>query len=327
MNDTFERIFSVRQRGIYESNYLKANSRDGTRALWIKHNALVPVEGDGTAELWIVLFQRGKPPIVAKRERPWSSVSASGDEIALSVGEISLTSDRAKGRIADISWDLVLSGARPPLMHFPYARMYTGAFPKKKMLTPAPNLRFDGNVSFGGESWEITSWVGLRGHNWGREHAYRYAYGSCNLWEDGSDSRSVDGFTAQIKLGRRKSPWLTSVVGREPLIEKNSLRHWLGTGRVEAGLWEASFVRPWGGVRVSFAADPSTYAGLRYLHPDGRESYCYNTKFAEVDLSVGGDRFRSRAGELEVLFPDPLPGVPLHPSPGFDFEKGDYRSS
>lgn len=332
MRDAYERIIAARQRGLYESNYLKANSPDGERAFWIKHNALVPIEGDGIAEFWVILFQRGQRPVVAKRERPWSEVEAAADDVQLRSAEISLTRERARGRIADIEWDLALSEAGPPLWHLPYERMYRGSFPKKKLLTPAPNLHFHGTLIVGSERWEIADWVGLRGHNWGREHAHRYAYGSCNVWEDGSRSRAIDGFTAQIKLGRRTSPWLTALVGREPLIAKNDLRHWLGSGRVEPGRWTARWWRPsnWRGggpVSVEFLADTASYAGLRYAHPDGRESYCYNTKFADVTLQAHGETFRSRAGELEVLYPVPLAGIPLHPSPGWKAEDGDYRSS
>ena len=40
---------------------------------------------------------------------------------------------------------------------------------------------------------------------------------------------------------------------------------------------------------------------ITYRHPDGRESYCYNTKFADVVWNVNGERHTSRCGELEVL--------------------------
>jgi hypothetical protein len=336
VSEAYERVMAASERGIYESHYLKANSPDGQRAFWLKHNALRPIEGDGVAEFWAVLFERGERPVVVKRERRWSLVEASREEVHISCPEpgavgVELASDKARGQVGHVSWDLALHSAQPPLVHFPLSRMYTGSFPKKKMLTPAPNLCFDGWIQAGSERWEVGSWIGLRGHNWGREHAYRYAYGSCNVWEDGHRTRAIDGFSAQIKLGRRTSPWLTAVVGRDPLVAKNELRHWLGAGLVEPGRWQARWRRPGlffgGSVEVEFRADPASYAGLRYLHPDGRESYCYNTKFADVRLLTQGRTYRSRCGELEVLFPEPLPDIPLHPTPGWDPEKGDYQSS
>lgn len=322
--DAFERIVAARTRGIYESHYLKANAPDGRRALWIKHNALVPIEGTGVAELWAIAFRRGAPPLVVKREVPWSEVSADPDALALSVGPVSLDPRRARGAIAHLTWDLRLTGSQPALYHLPHAFLYRGGFPKKKILTPAPNLTFDGTFTIGDEVWSVDGWTGLRGHNWGTEHAHTYAYGSVNRWDDGAADRAVDGFTARIALGGRLSPWLSAVVGRSPDVRKNRLRHWLGAGTVTPSRWEVGWPRPRGGVHLTMSTDPSSYAGLRYRHPSGRESYCYNTKFADVTWLVGSDTHTSRFGELEVLLPEPLPGVPLHPTPGWDPAAGDY---
>src|SRR5688500_11059290 len=151
--DAYERILCAKRRGLYESNYLKANSPDGRRGIWVKHNALVPIEGVGLGEFWVVLFERDRPPIVCKREVPWTEVEASPEALGLRAGRISLRPDHAKGAIADVSWDLKLSGGLPPLFHLPYAAMYEAPFPKKKALTPAPNLRFDGRVEAGGVRW------------------------------------------------------------------------------------------------------------------------------------------------------------------------------
>jgi hypothetical protein len=325
--DTWERIVCARERGLYESNYLKANSPDGTRAIWIKHNALVPIEGAGLGELWAVLFERGLAPIVVKREVPWTEVQADPGAIGLRAGGISLAPDRATGAIADVSWDLRLSGGLRPLFHLPYAAMYRGAFPRKKLLTPAPNLRFDGVVRVGGRTWELARWVGLRGHNWGTEHAHTYAYGTCNVWDDGVEGRAVDGYTAKIRVGGRTTPWLSAVVGLGPDVERSRLRDLPFAGAMSPGRWAVS----WAGLHrrkaaLVMTADPLTYAGLRYAHPDGRESCCYNTKFADVSWTVDHVSYTSRCGELEVLFPEPLAGVPLHPARGWSRADGDYRS-
>lgn len=325
MIDDWERIVCASQAGLYESNYLKANSPDGSRAFWLKHNALRPVEGEGVAELWLGWFERGEAPRVYKREVPWSAVQASPAAIAFQAGPISLTPTRARGSLADTTWDLALSGGGAPLFHLPYPAMYTGPFPKKKALTPAPNLRFDGELRLGERRVAVEGWIGLRGHNWGREHAFSYAYGSVNLWDDGDPDRAVDGFSARILLGGRPSPWLTAVVGRHPDLARNRLRHWLGAGSVSPDRWRVDWPGPHR-VRASLtlSTDPATYAGLRYVHPDGHESYCYNTKFADVAWTVGRATHTSRCGELEVLYPEPLPGVPLHPAPGWTAADGDY---
>ncbi|MEQ1504733.1 MAG: hypothetical protein ABMB14_21020, partial [Myxococcota bacterium] len=269
--DPVERIVAATTRGIYESHYLRCNEPSGERALWIKHNALVPVEGAGIGEFWAIAFRRGEPPIVVKREVVWSDVEAAPDAIRLRCGSISLDPGRSVGSIAHLGWDLRLTDGHPPLFHLPYASMYTGSFPKKKLLTPAPNLRFDGVFTLGSETWAIDGWIGARGHNWGTEHAHAYAYGGCNLWDDGVE-RAVDGFSASILLGGRPTPWLTAVVGTDPFVSRNRPRHWLGSGTVAPGRWTAKWWRPGGPVggppvSLELVADPEGYAGLRYRHP------------------------------------------------------------
>ncbi len=321
MND-WERIVAASQEGIYESNYLKANSPDGRRGLWIKHNLLRPRSGLAKAEIWAIAFELGRLPRVVKREVPWEALALDAHQIDFRAGSVSLTPNRAQGSVGEARWDLALTGGLPPLHHLGHPWMYTGRFPKKKLLTPAPNLRFQGEFHWGAERWEVERWIGLRGHNWGTEHAWTYAYGNCSAWDDGS-ARTFDGFSAKIRLGGRPTPWLSGLVGWGPEVRRNRLRHALARCEVMLDRWSLRS----GPVRLEMTADPATYVGLRYAHPDGRESYCYNTKFASVSYEVDGQRYTSRQGELEVLLPEPAAGIPLHPTADWDAGGGDYAST
>ncbi len=319
--DPWERIVSVHTRGIYESNYLKANSPDGRRGLWLKHNLLRRADGSGLGEFWVIRFTRGTAPLVAKHEVPWEDLDLAEDRIGIRCGPISLSPGRAQGAVADMRWDIQLRPTLPPLHHFPADWMYTAGFPKKKAITPAPNLRFNGELIVGEERWTLEDWVGLRGHNWGREHAYTYAYGNCNLWNDGAD-RTVDGFSARIRLpGGLISPWLSTLVARNPDHDLNGLGHWFGGARVGPDFWTLRA----GGCSLQMRCEASTYVGLRYAHPDGSESYCYNTKFADVHWSTPKNQHTSSMGELEILTPTPLPEIPLHPTVDWDPGQGPYR--
>ena len=153
--DPFERIVSATIGGIYESNYLKANSPDGSMGLWLKHNILRPNKGASIAEFWFILSSRDAPPVVAKREVPLDSVALTNDAIGIRSGKIELSGQRACGQLANCAWTLTLSDADAPLLHFPWDWMYTAGFPKKKAITPAPHLRFDGEVSIGTERFQV----------------------------------------------------------------------------------------------------------------------------------------------------------------------------
>ena len=318
--DPFERIVSKTTPGIYESNYLKANSPDGAVGLWIKHNLLRPSEGPGKAEFWFILSFRDAPPIVGKREVDLSQVELATDEIGIRSERIELKRDAAKGSIADCRWDLRLSKADEPMMHFPWDWMYTAGFPKKKAVTPAPHLQFDGEIQVGDRTFTVDGWEGIRGHNWGREHAWTYAYGNCQLWDD-SVRRHIDGFSARIKLGLGlKSPWLTTLVSTAPDRALNRPGSWFGGVTVSPTHWSVRRR----GATLEMATDPERMVGLRYAHPDGTESYCYNTKFARVQWAVDGTTHTSQLGELEVLTPEPVEGIALHPNPEWNQEQGDY---
>jgi len=335
--DPWEFIVSTQKSGIYESNYLKGNSPDGNRGFWIKHNLLsaheTPDAGNAAAhlmgEFWVILFRRGHPPIVGKKLVPHTSLRLSNTNISIDTQKIHLQPTKATGTIGCIRWDLSLTEGGPPLLHLPWDWMYRAGFPKKKLVTPHPNARFNGRIQWGDQTWELDNWIGMRGHNWGTEHAHQYAYGNCNLWDDGVD-RVVDGFTAQVKLGPVKSPWLSSLVARNPNIAQNQLRHWFRAGQVSPGQWRLGWPSPSSSDQnatvLTMSTDPTTYVGLRYEHPDGSESYCYNTKFADVEWRAQGERFTSKCGELEVLFPDPLADVPMHPTKEWDPGAGDYLS-
>ncbi len=325
--DDHERIVAVGRAGIYESNYLKANSRDGRRAVWIKHNLLRPFDGPARAELWAVLFERYRPPVVVRRDVPWGALQLAASELRFAAGEVRLDPRSAEGTIADVSWSLKLSRPQAPLHHFRHPSWYTAPLPKKKILTPAPNLHFDGQIAVGGEVWPVRDWVGLRGHNWGTEHAWSYAYGNCNLWDDGDPTRTVDGFSARVALGGRPSPWLSVLVGRNPLVRHHGVRHLGARCEVSPRHWSVRWGWPHRErVRLEMAAPAEHFVGLRYTHPDGSESCCYNTKFASVVYQARGASHTSRHGELELLFRDPVPGVALHPTPGWSQADGDYRS-
>lgn len=330
--DPHERILAAAPgvSRLYESLYLRANAPDGDRALWIKHTLLVRDQAPSILELWVVLFERDRAPIVAKREVPWPLVSADPASIALDAGGVRLRPDRAEGQIADVRWSLALSGGGAPLYHLPFRWMYRGPFPRAKILTPAPGLRLDGALWLGAERWPVEGWIGIRGHNWGPAHTHAYAYGSCSLWDDGDRARAVDGIAARVLLpgATRPTPWLTTVVGRAPDVAFNRPVDWLGSSSVSPTRWQARLGhgrRP--RTVLTLSTTPQRYVGLRYVHPDGATSCCYNTKFADVRYEVGRQIHHSRCGELEYLTASPLPGVPLHPTQGWSQADGDYRSA
>lgn len=326
--DLFERVVcQPGVRGLYESHYLKAHGPD-RGAFWIKYCVLAPRDPREpvVVELWAVVWRAGAAPRVVKRVVSASAMRLGASELLIDGAGVHLDAKRATGSLTvdghTIAWTLAIRDEMPALRHLPYESMYTAALPKKKLLTPSPRARFSGEITVDGERIEVRDWLGLRGHNWGSEHARRYAYGNCNEWEDGA-RRAIDGFTAKIKLGPIESPWLNVLVGdgAEGAIAFNALRHWRARSEVSFPLWNQWFREGARAMELRWRATPDDMVGLRYLHPDGKVSYCYNTRFATLDVSVrDGEKhsaWRSERAELEFLFPAPIEGIALHGNAGF----------
>ena len=119
-----------------------------------------------------------------------------------------------------------------------------------------------------------------------------------------------------------KSPWLTTVVSRQPELTLNRPIDWFGGVTVSPTLWsvERRSAKLW------MSTESDRMVGLRYAHPDGTESYCYNTKFADVRWQTGPTVHTSTMGELEILLPAPSSGIPLHPTEDWTQKQGDYFS-
>jgi hypothetical protein len=326
MRDDFERVLcGPGARGLYESNYLKANDPSGRGALWIKYNLLAPVDESRPrfGELWAVVWRGpGQRPVVVKEIVAESDITTGAFELAIDMGGATLREDRALGHIDseghEISWDLRLEEGDSPLFHFPLPSLYRIGFPKKKIMTPRPRQVYRGSVTVDGRQVEVDGWVGLRGHNWGSEHAHSYAYGNANLWEQ-PGSWVFDAFSARIQLGPTLSPWLSAGVLRLPKSELayNQPWRWMNrTAHVDFPSWSCTFRNSTSAARARWTLDPEDVVGLRYLHPSGRVSYCYNTKYATLELDLERQGLReqrvSHLAELELLTPTPIPGIPLH---------------
>ncbi len=204
--------------GHVESYCLRANDPKRPRALWLKATILAPLAGEPVAEMWLIAFD-------GERQRHFAH------KLTFPLGRASLIGDELGARIAAGDWLLELSergSARGSISHgdgtatfdlrfapgtgvvaaplaiLPSRLLREGPFPRSKLLTPFPWLVFDGTLDVFGERWDLTAWDGMQGHNWGREHAFEYAWGQCFFPAgDGAPEAMVEGFTGRNKIGGR----------------------------------------------------------------------------------------------------------------------------
>ncbi len=317
-------------KGHVESFFLKANDPGTDRAFWLKFTLYAPLGSTGgegaEAEVWAILFDGQAGNRAVKQSFPLSELEVGDGGVGLSVGGCRFAPGHTEGTLHDtegrtFSWALGFDGDREPLHPLPYEWMYTAPFPKSKLLTPTSNTRYQGHVEAGERRFDVTGWPGMQGHNWGRLHAERYAWGHCNLFVDEQDQpveAVFEGFSGKIKLGPMQTPFLTSVVlaVRGKTYEFIHPAGWFrNSTTVEYTGWD--FVCRRGPHRLlgSLWTSADQMVGLTYRNPAGDHTHCLNSKIAHAELRLverGETLLRLRSpgkAALEVTVREPEHGV------------------
>jgi len=306
--------------GHVESHFLKLNDPSGECALWLKATILRRIGEEPVAEAWAVAFDRARGHAAAKQVVPWTSASFSRDALAIRVAEVEIGPMRTRGALFThdprIEWDLAFAGGAAPFAPLP-ERLYGDDTGNSKIVSPHPDLRFDGHYRVGDRRVEVTGWRGMQGHNWGRRHTHLYAWLHCNVWED-ADVLVVEGITARVKLGPVLAPPITLVIAehagaRQLFTLPGSL--WRARGRIAPRAWEFTAANATARIRAHFSADTDDFVGLHYENPDRAMTYCLNSKIARgsLRLEVAGRTLvaHTRAAALEIGTRDPNHGVAM----------------
>ncbi len=301
-----------------ESYFIKINDPSGERALWLKATILAAHNREPVAETWAVAFERGKPAVAAKETIAYRDAHFDARAIDLRVGCLALDRKRVHGSVGKIAFDLALEDPGPPIVHYPHPRMYEGRFPSSKFVSPMPDLRATGEVHAGDATWKIDRWRGLLGHNWGKSHAFAYAWGHCNIWDEASDL-VFEGTSGRVRTGPIIIP-TTSIFVVRLGGETHALtrfRHMIRNhGEMTFRRWQFSGRGPTITLRGEMWAETDDMVGLHYENPDGAMTYCLNSKLASarLEVAVHGQKsrtFTSRASALEIGTRDPRHGVEM----------------
>ncbi|MCA9540314.1 MAG: hypothetical protein KC620_15555 [Myxococcales bacterium] len=301
--DNALRFVPRQPKGHVESFFLRANHPTRPLALWLKATLFAPRPDSAVAELWCVWFDGERRRTFAGRETvPFTRARfGTGDpqRIELAGADFDLQpGGRLRGEVTGpggpCAWDLTLSKPPGPLAEpfsiAPNDKLLDAPFPKSKLLTPFPVLRFDGTVRVFGETLAIDGWHGMQGHNWGESHAWQYAWGQCLFFDgEGSPHCFVEGFSARLRVGGRVTPLISSLVVRRGARSHRFDRLvdlWRQKASIDDLRWRLHITGDDGEAVVEMTADADRMACLGYHNPDGRLSYCLNSKLARVRLRV-----------------------------------------
>lgn len=285
------------RRGHLESWFAKGNDAASGRAWWLKYTLWVPHDPAAQAlcETWAVVFDPRTGRIFAGKEEQPIGAARLESTPRIDFGNGSLSDGHLRGDIADdaggrLRWDVRWAAPSTPLVPFAWDWMYRAGIPRSKTVSPHPDVRAAGWVEFGGERWTFEGLPAMQGHNWGTEHAPRYAWGHCNLFA-GADRAWFEGFSAQIRLAGRLTPPISAAFLQLPDGRRfvfNGPRALLrGRAEISDLRWTFALGRR-DGWRLEGTAEAKAeaMAGLTYRNPDGRVLCCLNSKVADLSVQL-----------------------------------------
>jgi hypothetical protein len=312
--------------GHYESFYIKATRPGGGRGIWIRHTVHKRPGEALAGSVWFTLFDgEAAGPRATKLTVAADRVSAPPGGY-IEVDGARLEPGRARGKLAtpemDVSWELEFESAAEAFHHLPYRFLYGAPLPRTKFLSPYPDARYSGAVTVDGERIAVDAWPGMIGHNWGAEHAERWAWIQANEFRQGEGY--FDAAVGRIKVGPMTTPW----VGNGVLCLEGE-RHRLGgfdrirSTRIEDEPTACEFALTGKQVKLRgrVSSEPRNFVAWIYADPKGPEHNTLNCSISDLELVVERrGRPAARLGcvgaaayELGVRETDH--GIPLQPYP------------
>jgi hypothetical protein len=270
------------ESGGYESFYVRAVDPDRPRSVWLRHTVHQAPGEEPVGSIWLTVFDGDRPePLAYKASSPGPEVDG-----WLRVGESSFGSDGVRGGAGPATWDLTWTGDEPPLRHLPKSFMYSAPLPKTKLESPRPHVHVSGQVTFGGEVFELDGWPGMIGHNWGAQHAERWIWLHGVLFDDRPDDW-LDIALGRIRVGRVLTPWVANGV-----ISLNGERIRIGGlgARLHANEGPSHLDLNLHGhdarLRLTVHSNRPQTVVWRYADPDGGEHHVANCSIAELEAVV-----------------------------------------
>jgi hypothetical protein len=314
-----------RERGHYESFYLRASHPSEPLGIWIRHTVHKRPNAAPGGSVWFTLFEPGGPS-ASKVTVGEEQLSAPADGY-IRIGDSEISPGHVAGSAMtdrlSASWMLTFADGAAPFRHLPREWMYRARLPRTKTLSPYPRTTFSGRVTVGDREIDVEGWPGMVGHNWGAEHAERWIWTNGTGFENDPEAY-LDAAIGRIKLGPATTPW----IGNGVLSVDGEAYRLGGIERTRSTVVRetpqgAQLVLPGKGITVSgrVGADPEWFVGWKYADPDGGGHDVVNCSIASMTLSVERDGrpplelHTEHGASFELGMRETDHGVPVQPFP------------
>ncbi len=313
-------------RGHVESYFLKANDPSSQRAIWLKWTIFARdrLPRAASADVWAIAFDTKRGHVAVKASVPFESASFATGGMNVVVDGCTLDATSSEGEVASggrsVGWKLTIAGRGQALVQYPYRWMYEGPLPTSKTVSPIPDARVSGTIHVNGETWELDAWPAVVGHNWGTGHYQAYAWGHCNAWDDPALDLMLEGGSGRIKLGPILMPPRTILFVRHRGVsyDLNSVFDLAkNRGEISSRRWKFQGESSLAKIDGEMWADTDDFVGLFYPNPDGKMTYCLNSKLAnaKVTFTLSGRApivARSHKAAIELGTHDGQHGVRMY---------------
>ncbi len=301
-------------RNLYESFYFRGNLQNTGYSFWLKHN-LIGFNNDSNIRIdnALILFDEDRSLTQVYQQSTnidfnlfqqkylqedisWRKIKFEFASSGFCQLDFENENVFLKGKIADkegpVEWDLKLTLSQISYYHFDKKWFYHCFFPKKKILTADCFVQYSGKISSKFLNCQ-GFFLGMNGHNWGKEHAYQYAYANCNQWtneQNNSEKIYFDCFSAKILIAQLKTPYLSAA----SLFYKNNWFHFNKVmcswrhlvHNLELKKYCVTFLNDDYKLELEINGEGHAWVTLDYDHPSRKISKVNNTKHATGSIKL-----------------------------------------
>jgi hypothetical protein len=314
-------------RGRYEVWYLTCNHAATQTGFWIRYTLEAPLEGEAYAQLWFARFDARDPrrTFGINRKFPIASMTASAAPFDVAIAGNAIEHDRARGAIAgdghDARWDLRWEPSARTHRMLPDVMYARGGLGETTALCPSVSAPVSGTIVVDGDAYVLGGEKVGQTHIWGKKHAFAWAWGHCNRFDDRDDAWFE---SLSVRLRRRG---VTTPIMTIPALHLDGETHAF-TGfhntPFNRGEYGTAFYRFRAAgltarIEGEFSCRPEDMVTAHYHDPDGEPSYCANTCVGDLRVTLfrrSGARWREaarlvapRRGHFEVAGRDRDPAV------------------
>ncbi len=297
-------------RGRYEVWYLTANHAATQTGFWIRYTLEAPTEasgaGDAYAQLWFARSDARDPTRTfgINRRFPIKSMTAASSPFDLGIASNTIEHDRARGAIAgdghDARWDLRWEPSAHTHRMLPDVMYARGGLGETTVLCPSIAAPLSGTIVVDGDAYVLGGERVGQTHIWGKKHAFEWAWGHCNRFDD-HDGAWLESLTVKLRRGGRTLPAMTIPtlhVGGETFAFNQF--HNTPFNRAEYGTGYYRFRATGLRARIEgeFSCRTDDMLVAHYHDPDGEPSFCANTTVGDLRVTLfrrSGGRWREAA--------------------------------